>query len=116
GVDGPVFVGQARLASGEPARSFLVGALGAAGRGFFVLDVSAASQASHAAPSAMVHTDQTATTDADVGQIHAPPVVDDADANRSRQVVRLNDGRWAVVMGNGSFSPAGRPVLLIQYL
>jgi type IV pilus assembly protein PilY1 len=35
---------------------------------------------------------------------------------RSEQIVKLNNRRWAVVMGNGVNSPLERPVLLIQYL
>jgi type IV pilus assembly protein PilY1 len=34
----------------------------------------------------------------------------------TRQIARMNDGRWALVMGNGYDSALQRPVLLIQYL
>ena len=37
-------------------------------------------------------------------------------AQRSEQIVKLNNGRWAVVMGNGVNSRLERPVLLIQHL
>ncbi|MCE1250942.1 MAG: hypothetical protein LWW82_09445 [Comamonadaceae bacterium] len=54
--------------------------------------------------------------DADIGHITARPVLDEADQMRSSQITRLNNNRWAVVMGNGYNSKNQRPVLLIQYL
>ncbi len=114
-VDGPLFTGEARPVFDGPVVTFLVGALGAGGKGFFVLDVTDPAQFT-AMSATTVHTDLTRAADDDIGHIYGAPVVDEADPNRSRQIVRLNDGRWAVVMGNGYFSPAGRPVLLVQYL
>lgn len=52
----------------------------------------------------------------DIGQITAQPVVDDTNAMRTTQITRLNNNRWAVVLGNGYNSTNQRPVLLIQYL
>ena len=43
-------------------------------------------------------------------------MLDDNDATRSSQITRLNNNRWAVVMGNGYNSANQRAVLLIQYL
>ncbi|MEZ5629796.1 MAG: PilC/PilY family type IV pilus protein [Burkholderiaceae bacterium] len=59
---------------------------------------------------------QTALEDADIGNITAQPVVDDANIMRSTQITRMNNNRWAVVLGNGYNSKNQRPVLLIQYL
>lgn len=52
----------------------------------------------------------------DIGYITARPVRDDADAMRSTQITRMNNNRWAVVMGNGYNSTNQRAVLLVQYL
>jgi type IV pilus assembly protein PilY1 len=114
-VDGPVFAGEASTAAAAP-RTFLVASLGSGGKGFFVLDVTDPTQFSNGNPGQILHTDRTGDSDADIGQISAPPAVDAADANRSRQIVRMNNGRWAAVMGNGYFSANEAPVLLIQYL
>lgn len=57
-----------------------------------------------------------AAEDADIGYITAKPVTDENDILRTTQITRMNDGRWAVVMGNGYNSTNQRPVLLIQYL
>lgn len=113
-------------------KTLLVGTLGAGGRGYFVLDVTnpgttdgGASSFTKDNASKLVVMDKTlpaSTTpvnnDAidDLGHIFAKPVLDDANPQRSTQIVRLNNNRWAVVMGNGYNSANGRPVLLIQYL
>lgn len=54
--------------------------------------------------------------EADLGHIFAKPVMDDTNPQRTTQIVRMNDNRWAVVMGNGYNSKSERPVLLVQYL
>ena len=113
-------------------RTLLVGTLGAGGRGYFVLDVTnpgktdtGGSNFSEANANSLVVMDKTlpaSTTkinnDAidDLGHIFAKPVMDDTNPQRTTQIVRMNNNRWAAVMGNGYNSANGRPVLLIQYL
>lgn len=116
GVDGPVFSGDAPVGDNGAARTLLVGALGAGGRGFFLLDVSTHEQFVARSAPAVVLVDATAGVDPDIGQIFSPPVVGESDPNRSLQIVQMNNRRWAAVMGNGHFSTSGKPVLLIQYL
>ncbi|CAN7246935.1 PilC/PilY family type IV pilus protein [Acidovorax sp. LjRoot38] len=53
---------------------------------------------------------------ADMGHIFAKPVIDDTNPQRTTQIVRMNNNRWAAVMGNGYNSKSERPVLLVQYL
>ena len=127
-------------------RTLLVGTLGLGGKGYFVLDVtnpktsgvnifSDANAAqlvkldrtrggSEAALDCTVITDtdektaceQATEEDRDIGYITARPVRDDNDAMRSTQITRMNNNRWAVVLGNGYNSANQRPVLLVQYL
>jgi len=52
----------------------------------------------------------------DIGHITAEPVRHSNDILRATQITRMNDNRWAVVMGNGYNSVNRRPVLLVQYL
>ncbi|WP_162243888.1 pilus assembly protein [Pseudorhodoferax sp. Leaf274] len=115
-VDGPVFGGEAPVGPQGELRSLLIAGLGAGGRGFVVLDVSAPDRFASARAADLVVADTTDGADADIGQLHAPAVLDDADTNRARHVVQMANGRWALVIGNGYFSGAGRPVLLVQYL
>lgn len=115
-VDGHPFTGDAdvsgRLDSTTASavwRTMLVSGLGGGGKGYVVLDVTSPT-------TAQVVVDNTSPTHADVGHIFSQPVVDPVSGNRSEQIVKMNNGRWAVVMGNGYNSTNERPVLLIQYL
>ncbi|BEP92732.1 hypothetical protein GmRootA79_11160 [Acidovorax sp. A79] len=131
-------------------RTLLVGALGAGGKGFFVLDVTnpgniagdntgnftkdnaqqlvVMDKTRHAseATASVADCENAAITPADkkeaclaladMGHIFAKPVMDEANPQRTSQIVRLNNNRWAAVMGNGYNSKSSRPVLLVQYL
>lgn len=90
-------------------RTMLVSGLAGGGKGYFVLDVTSPT-------AAQVVVDNTLPSDSDIGHIYAQPVVDAVSGLRSEQLVKMNNGRWAVVMGNGYNSTNERPVLLIQYL
>jgi type IV pilus assembly protein PilY1 len=114
--NGPLFVGDADLSLRRNAtstaanwRSLLVGALGLGGKGFLVLDVTLPHQ-----PQLLL--DSTGSNDRDLGHVLGQPVVDVLSGQRSEQIVKMNDGRWALVMGNGYNSRDERPVLLVQYL
>lgn len=135
-VDATPFTGDVNLnesaatAATTDWRTMLVGALGAGGRGYFVLDVtkpggSVANRFVETNAASLVIADRTldsaaspvSTSDeADMGHIFAAPVVSDVNPFVATQITRMNDGRWAVVLGNGYNSVNERPVLLIQYL
>ena len=145
-VDGSPLTGDINIGTATTAdwRTYLVGTLGAGGRGFFVLDVTKpgpldasssvpapATNFAEANAATLVVMDKTAApiTDAvppakpadanasaDIGQIFAPPVVAESNQQLALQITRTNDGRWAYITGNGYNSTNERPVLLIQYL
>lgn len=60
--------------------------------------------------------DKVVEEDKDIGHITARPVRSEIDSMRTTQITRMNNNRWAVVLGNGYNSANQRPVLLIQYL
>lgn len=97
-------------------KTYLAGFPGLGGKGYFVLDVTdpVAFLANNAA--SLVVMDQTATTDADIGHITSEPVREHGNAALTRQISQLNNGRWALITGNGYNSASERAVLLIQYL
>ena len=107
-------------------RTMLVGTLGAGGRGYFVLDVTNPNSGfTDANAASLVVMDKTlsssatpaaTTDDAEIGHIFAAPVMHETNPYMTTQVTRMNNGRWAVVLGNGYNSVNERPVLLIQYL
>ena len=122
-------------------RTLLVGTMGAGGKGYFVLDITDPSAFSEANASTLVKLDRTRGSteptpncaamtdaaekaacnnavqqDADIGHITAKPVRDEANGMRATQITRMNNNRWAVVLGNGYNSANQKPVLLVQYL
>lgn len=124
-VDGSPFSADADMRS-EPGsgaanwRTVVVGTMGLGGRGYFALDGTQPGAFASTSPRDIVLIDRSAPgttgSDADIGYIASPPVLDNQGDSRSEQIVRLNNNRWAVLMGNGVNSPNERPVLLIQYL
>lgn len=115
-VDGSPFAGDAYLGSTTGWRTVLIGTLGAGGKGWFALDVTNPANFTDALAGSGVLLDATASTDADIGHIVSPPSLSDGAAQQSRQIVKLNNGRWAAVMGNGVNSANEAPVLIVQYL
>ncbi len=145
-VDGSPFSGDLDIGSATAAdwRTYLVGTLGAGGRGYFVLDVTQPGpdtdfKGTPAPNSNFTETDApnlvvmdktaAATSDAvppskpadlnadpDIGHIFGNPVVAESNQQRALQITRTNNGRWALITGNGYNSVNERPVLLIQYL
>lgn len=137
-VDGSPMTGD--IKDGTTWKTLLVGSLGAGGKGYFVLDVTNPSGFGTATASSLVVMDRTrgkneaapncsALTGAaktacdtaveeikDIGNIVAQPGRNPANRQEATQITRLNNGRWAVVMGNGYNSTNQRPVLLVQYL
>ena len=120
-------------------KTMLVGTLGAGGRGYFVLDVTnPGTSFTETNANNLVLLDKTmhsseivpadcaslgsATAQAaceaskDVGFITAAPVREETNQMRTSQITKLNNNRWALVIGNGYNSVNARPVLLIQYL
>ena len=113
-VDGSPWTAEVTEESGRN-KTLLAGFMGAGGRGYFVLDVTSpiGSEADTAAAARMVVLDTTAGEDPDIGHITAAPV---REATGTRQIARLNNGRWALVIGNGWGSERGQAALLIQFL
>ncbi|MGD8688859.1 MAG: PilC/PilY family type IV pilus protein [Gammaproteobacteria bacterium] len=110
-VDGPPSIADAWFANAW--HTVLAGGLGAGGQGIYALDVT------HPAAFAEAHADSTFLweftdrDDADLGYTFSPP-----------QIVRLHDGHWAAIFGNGfgssvadgHGSATGRAVLFIVNL
>jgi len=142
-VDGSPMSGDINIGTSESPdwRTYLVGTLGAGGRGYFVLDITKPGSANGKTGVAndfvetnaanLVVMDKTAApakdaappgipadpnANADIGHIFGSPVVAESNQQRTMQITRTNDNRWALIMGNGYNSANERPALLIQYL
>lgn len=116
-------------------RTVLVGTLGAGGKGYFALDVTNPENFKESNAKDLVLLDRTAASDEerscpqndqdcakkkeeerDIGFITGKVAIDNGNSMRTSQIARLNNNRWAAVLGNGINSKNQRPVLLIQYL
>ena len=137
-VDGSPMTGD--IKDGTTWKTLLVGALGAGGKGYFVLNVTNPAGFGTASASDLVVLDRTRSKNEvapncsvlsgaaktacdtavnennDIGNIVAQPGRNPANLQVATQITRMNNGRWAVVMGNGYNSANQRPVLLVQYL
>ncbi|WP_336691941.1 pilus assembly protein [Delftia acidovorans] len=135
-VDGSPMTGD--VLDGNQWKTLLVGTLGAGGKGYFVLNATDPGNFHENNASSLVLMDrslhaqeelpahcgalpdaqarQRCEADKDLGHIFAQPVLDDSNPQRTTQITQLNNGRWAVVMGNGYNSHSGRAVLVVQYL
>jgi hypothetical protein len=106
-VDGGLAVGDVNLGtSAAPSwSSVLVGGLGAGGKGLFALDVTSASvpDETTAANKIMWEITSASTGFADLGYDYSDP-----------QIVRLNNGQWAAIVGNGYMNGgSGKSVLYV---
>lgn len=128
-VDGSPMVGDAYLPSmptGTEWRSVLVSGLGAGGKGYYALDVTnpgtvtsagvvTAGSFTEANAANLLLWEFGVSNDADMGYaFNMPPV--NANTNQAKQVVKMANGKWAVIVGNGYNSGAGKAVLYILFI
>ena len=106
-VDGSPTAADVQTANGW--RTWVIGGLGAGGRGIFALDVTDPTRLANAAasgnPALIVQWEFTAADDADLGFTFSQP-----------SIVRMQNGRWAAVFGNGYNSPNDLAVLYVLFL
>lgn len=125
-VDGSPFVADIYMGSAANAtatdtekaalwKSFLVGTLGAGGKGYFVLDVTKPENIGETNAADVALIDTTALADDDLGHQFQQPALD-SFSKRALQVASLNNGRRAVILGNGYNSTSEKAMLWIQYL
>lgn len=106
-VDGSPTAADVQTPSGW--RTWVVGGLRAGGRGLYALDVTEPARLANAAASGnaarIVQWEFSAVDDADLGFTFSQP-----------SIVRMQNGRWAALFGNGYNSPNDHAVLYIVFL
>ena len=106
-VDGSPTAADVQTAGGW--RTWVIGGLGAGGRGVYALDVTDPARLANAAasgnPALIVQWEFTGADDPDLGFTFSQP-----------SIVRMQNGRWAALFGNGYNSPNDRAVLYVAFL
>ena len=134
-VDGSPFSGEYVDTNGN-WKTALIGTLGAGGRGYFILDITNPGSASGKSGVGndftsskikdLVLLDNTQPSNLDpaladnfskdIGHIFSPPVTDNGNPFVTSQISKMNNGKWALVTGNGYNSINESAVLIIQFL
>lgn len=113
-VDGSPMVADAKV--GNDWQTVLVSGLASGGKGYFALDVTDPdNDFSEANAEDLVMWEFTSNHDADLGYTYNVPARG-AGTGQSRQIARMNNDKWAVIVGNGYNSTAGKAALFILFL
>ncbi len=121
-VNGSPMVADAYLSGALGWRTVLVGGLNGGGKGYFALDVTNPADASQTGPTFttanaanLLLWEFSDADDADMGYSYNQPSLDQV-IGQSRQIVKMENGQWAVIVGNGYNSDSGKAVLYILFL
>jgi type IV pilus assembly protein PilY1 len=96
-------------------RTYLFSSLGRGGKGIFALDVTDTGSLSQGAASTIFKWQFTSADDADLGFVIADGGVN-PDTGQAAGVVRMPNGKFAYIAGNGVDSATGKAVLYILYV
>lgn len=94
-------------------RTILVGALGAGGKGFYALDITDPATFSESS-SAPANTFLWEFDETDMGNAVNLSTIN--QASQAKQIVKMANGKWAVIVGNGYNSVAGKAVLYVLFI
>ena len=119
-VDGSPMVGDAVVSSAW--RSVLIGSMNSGGKGYFALEVTDPADGTKTAPTfsetnaaALLLWEFTSADDADLGLTYNLPPVNFSNS-QARQIVRMANGKWAAIVGNGYNSTSGHAALYVIFL
>ncbi len=121
-VDGSPMAGDVYDSATSNWKSILIGSMNAGGRGFFALDVTNPIDTAQSAPTFTVANaaklllwEFTDSDDADMGYSHNLTRINPL-TGQARQIVKMENNKWAVVVGNGYNSIAGKAVLYVLFV
>jgi type IV pilus assembly protein PilY1 len=116
-VDGTPFTADVNTgtASVPVWKSVLVGGMNGGGQGYFALDVTNPASFTAANAANLFLWEFTDADDADMGYSHNLPPVNRYTA-QAQQIVQMENGKWAVLVGNGYRSVNGQAVLYVLFI
>jgi type IV pilus assembly protein PilY1 len=113
-VDGSPMIGDVDLTRSN-WHTVLVGALAAGGKGFYALDITEPSLFSESNSDDILLWEFNDTDDVDMGfAFNLPPA--SSATGQAKQIIKLANGKWAVIVGNGYNSSSGKAVLYILFI
>lgn len=112
-VDGNPFSGDVKV--GSDWKTYVFGTLGRGGRGVFALDATTIGNLSEAGAAGTFKWQFTSDDDADLGYITGDVTIH-SSSNQALPIVKLNDGKFALMLGNGNKSLSGKAVLYLLYV
>lgn len=112
-VDGNPFAADVKV--GSNWRTYVFSSLGRGGRGVFALDATVISDLTEANAANVFKWQFTSDDDSDLGYITGDVSIHPA-SNQAMPVVKLNNGKYALLLGNGAKSSAGKAALFILYM
>ena len=96
-VDGALFAGDVNV---NGWKTYLIGSTGRGAQSIFALDVTDPSTFTEANASSIFKWEFSDKDDADMGNVIGNPTTN-PQTNLPQQIVRMNNGKWALVLGNG---------------
>lgn len=112
-VDGNPFVADVKV--GADWKTYVFGTLGRGGKGIFALDATLVENLTESNAANIFKWQFTSDDDEDLGYITGDVSVHSA-SNQALPVVKLNNGKYALILGNGNKSTTGKAVLFILYM
>jgi len=112
-VDGSPFYGDVKI--GSTWKTYVFGTLGRGGRGVFALDATEIADLTESNAANVFKWQFTSDNDADLGYITGK-ISKHSASNQALPIVKLNNGKYALLLGNGHKSTAGKAALFILYM
>ncbi|MBP6058801.1 MAG: pilus assembly protein PilC [Nitrosomonas sp.] len=121
-VDGSPMAADIYVSTTSTWKSVLVGGLNGGGQGYYALDITNPTDVSKSAPTfsaanaaSLLLWEFSSTDDADMGYSHNLPQIN-SFTGQAKQIVKMENNRWAVIVGNGYNSTGGKAVLYILFI
>lgn len=115
-VDGSPYTGDVRLSTGI-WKTYLFGSLGRGGKGIYALDTTSVALLADGENNAknIFQWQFTRDDDADLGYV-VGDITTNAGSKQAAPIVKLNNGKFALLVGNGQKSTNGKAVLYLLYV
>ena len=121
-VDGSPMAADIYVSATSSWKSVLIGSLGGGEQGYYALDITNPTDTSKSAPTFTVANaanlllwEFSSSDDADMGYSHNLPQINPFNG-QAKQIVKMENNQWAVIVGNGYNSTGGKAVLYILFI